>query len=321
MTSASPKPTAALSVGISTRDRPEMLQRCMEHLLAAQVLPIEIIVVDQSHDSRTRQAIERLNPPASLRLVYLAHSGNGLGAAQNLAFERAEQPLVAVTDDDCVPEPDWVARIQHIFSQPDAPDVLTGRILPLGPERPGRYAVASRFTTRRVDFDRGAMPWDIGSGNNFSARRSWLLHIGGNDGRLGPGAPGQGGGDMDLFYRLLRAGARMRYDPAVLVYHERTDRAGRLGRRGPYGYGMGAACIFWLRQGDLNSLRVLARWFLMRSERLLGAMLRLDFYRAYEQALVLNGTCRGILYGWRAPKNERLDAACAASDKRKTHGI
>jgi GT2 family glycosyltransferase len=321
MMDAPSRPTAALSVGISTRDRPEMLQRCLEHLLAGQVLPAEIVIVDQSRDSRTRQVVEGIHLPAPIRIVHLPHAGSGLGAAQNLAFEHASQPLVAVTDDDCVPEPDWLAQIERIFSQPGAPDVLTGRILPLGPDQPGRYAVASRFTTEMVDFDRRAMPWDIGSGNNFTARRSWLLRTGGNDERLGPGAPGQGGGDMDLFYRLLRLGARMRYDPAVLVYHERTDRAGRLGRRGPYGYGMGAACIFWLRQGDWNALRVLARWFLMRFERLFKALLRLRLYRAYEQVLVLSGTFRGIFYGLRAPKNERLEAAGAPSAKRKPHGL
>lgn len=321
MTDASPRPTAALSVAISTRDRPEMVQRCLEHLLAGEVLPAEIIVVDQSGDSRTRQVIEGLHPPAAVRLVHLPHAGSGLGAAQNLAFEHASQPLAAVTDDDCVPEPDWAAQIERIFSQPGAPDVLTGRILPLGPDQPGRFAVASRTSNQRVDFDRRAMPWDIGSGNNFSARRSWLQRVGGNDERLGPGSPGQGGGDMDLFYRLLRAGARMRYDPAVLVYHERTGRAGRLGRRGPYGYGMGAACIFWLRQGDWNGLRVLARWFLMRYEALFRALLRLNFYRVYELALVLSGTLRGIFYGWRAPKNERLVAAQAHPERRNLHGL
>jgi GT2 family glycosyltransferase len=151
----------------------------------------------------------------------------------------------------------------------------------------------------RIAFDHSAMPWDIGSGNNFAVKRDWFNRIGGNDERLGPGSSGRGGVDMDLFYRLVRAGARARYEPEALVYHERTSSAGRIARRVPYGYGMGACCALWLCQQDTNALRVLGRWLAMRLWRLAGGLRRREWMLVYEEMLVLFGTMRGLMYGFR----------------------
>jgi O-antigen biosynthesis protein len=292
------RPIAQLSVAISTRARPDALAACLDALLAGMVWPAELIVVDQSQDDRTHQVTESRQHGLP-SLIYVHHAGDGLGASQNLAFARATTPIVAVTDDDCVPTADWVAQIEAVFAT-DPVDVVTGRVLPLDPPTPGHQAVASRTSSVRRNFSRQAMPWDIGSGNNFAARHEWLERIGGNDERLGPGSPGLGGVDMDLFYRLLRAGARIRYEPAVLVYHARTTREGRLARRFPYGYGMGAGCTLWWRQGDRNALRILVRWLALRAGRAARGLRQGQGQLAYEESLVLAGTIRGLAHGWRA---------------------
>lgn len=292
------KSIAAIAVAISTLNRPDALTVCLNTLLAGDVLPAEIIVVDQSKDDKTRQLIDGCaSDPVSL--VYIHHDGRGLGGAQNIGIQNATQPIVAVTDDDCEPASDWIAMIERSFAAPNSVDALTGRVLPVGPETPGTYAVSSRTSTQRVEFRRDAMPWDIGSGNNFAVKREWLNRIGGNDERLGPGSPGQGAVDMDLFYRLLRAGARIRYEPDLVVYHARTSKAGRISRRIPYGYGMGACCILWLRQQDFHALRVLASWFFLRTKRFVDGVLHMQGMRMYEEWLVLIGTLQGLAYGMR----------------------
>ena len=292
------KAVADLSVAIATRNRPEALSGCLKALLDGHILPVEIIIVDQSQDNRTRQLVENFASDR-VSLVYIHHKAQGLGAAQNVAIKTARTSIIAVTDDDCEPNPDWVARIEQALASPNSIDGLTGRILPLGPETTGSYAVSSRTSMKPIEFHGKAMPWYVGSGNNFAVKREWLECIGGNDERLGPGSPGQGGVDMDLFYRLLRAGARIRYEPELLVYHARTDKAGRIGRRIPYGYGMGACCTLWLRQKDPYALRVLLSWFFLRTSRLLEGILRRQWLRVYEEVLVLFGTLKGLLYGMR----------------------
>jgi len=289
---------AHLTVALSTLNRPEALSICLKALLSGDVLPAEIVIVDQSRDDRTRAVVET-QQPGRVALKYFQHEGQGLGTAQNFAIAHACTPIVAVTDDDCCPASDWVARIEQAFAPRSQLDGMTGRVLPLGPATPGSYAVSSRTSTVRVDFERGAMPWDIGSGNNFAVKKEWLNRIGGNDERLGPGSPGQGAVDMDLFYRLLQAGARLRYEPDLVVYHARTSRAGRISRRIPYGYGMGACCRMWLRQKDPQALHVLRRWLQLRMRRLLEGVRNRHWMLVYEELLVLAGTVQGFTDGLR----------------------
>lgn len=302
------KTTVPISVAISTRERPDALKRCLSALLNGLVLPGEIIVVDQSRDNRSKHVVEgcQSGPTA---VHYIRHAGSGLGRSQNLAFRQAQFELVAVTDDDCVVAADWTAVIAAAFASGEPLDVMTGRVLPLGPDQPGTYPVATRTSPERRDLSRQDMPWEIGSGNNFALRRAWAERLGGNDERLGPGAPGQGAVDIDFFYRLQKAGARLRYEPDLLVYHERTDRAGRLGRRGPYGFGMGVCCVYHWQEGDRRAFYILARWTKMRLERLLSFLRRRQWLGIYEEALVLIGTLRGLLHAARRGRSRRASGS------------
>lgn len=170
-------------------------------------------------------------------MLYIRHPGSGLGAAQNVAFARARKAVVAVTDDDCVVDERWLETLERTFRASGCPDAVTGRVLALGPDCDGWYPVSTRLSPTVREFYGPGLPWELGSGNNFAVRREWLTLIGGADERLGPGSRGLGAVDMDLFYRLLRAGARVRYEPAAVVLHARTTRRGPLVRRFPYGYG------------------------------------------------------------------------------------
>ena len=103
---------------------------------------------------------------------------------------------------------------------------------------------------------------------------------------------------MDLFYRLLRAGARARYEPDLVVYHEQQQPEGRLTRRGAYGFGMAAACALWMREGrDRQALRILGAWIAMRGRLLAVAVRRRRWRSVREELLVLGGTARGVVHG------------------------
>lgn len=291
-----------MSVAISTRDRPDSLARCLDALASGEMLPAQVVIVDQSLTDATRSLVEaRGSGPLPITLLH--QEPRGLAASQNAAVSAATRPVVAITDDDCIPHPTWLATIARAFASDEPLDVMTGRVLPLPPRGERTYPVSSRPSTERREFRDRSVPWHVGSGNNFALKRAWYARIGGCDERLGPGSAAQGGVDMDLFYRLLRAGAHVRYEPTSLVYHERQSRADRLARRPMYGRGMGACFTLWLSQGDAYALPALGRWVFLRTALMARAAGRRDWSGVREEAIMLRTTADGLLHGWRVRRD------------------
>lgn len=106
--------TLDLSVVMPTYRRPDLLARCLGALLA-QTLPadrFEVIVVDDGQEDRCREQVERVAAtPGAPAIRYLrAASGRGPAVARNAGWRAATAPLVAFTDDDTLPDPQWLAR-------------------------------------------------------------------------------------------------------------------------------------------------------------------------------------------------------------------
>jgi glycosyltransferase involved in cell wall biosynthesis len=289
-------PAAQISATIATLDRPDALARCLDALLSGSVLPAEVVIVDQSQNDATQSVVE-MRRRQKVPIVYIRQARRGLSVSRNTALAQVSYSIVAVTDDDCLPDPGWISAIAHTFGAEPALDALTGRVLPLGPETPDTYAVAVRESLSRQDFVGKTLPWIIGGGNNFAVKRDWFERVGGCDEHLGVGSPGKAAEDVDLFYRLLREGAKIRYEPDVLVYHERTSKARRLATRWSYGFGIGVFCSLWLRRRDLYALRVLIRWLRWQCRDFTVATVRREWPEAYQRWLSLKGTVGGLTYG------------------------
>ena len=284
-----------ITVAIATRDRPAKLARCLAGVLAGTASPGEIVVIDQGAGEEARRAIAAAN--STVPVVYVQQAARGLSASRNAAVTVARYPIIAVIDDDCVPDRAWIATIATVFAMPDPPAAVTGRVLPLGPERQGYYAISTRASLVRREYQARAAPWEVGTGGNFAARRAWLARIGPYDERLGTGTSGRAGEDMDLLYRLIRVGARVRYEPNALIYHERQNYAHRRASRIGYGWGIGAFCGLWLRRRDPYMMVLLARWSGARLWALAGAARRGQWGRLCDEVLMLGGAVRGLLGG------------------------
>jgi GT2 family glycosyltransferase len=292
--------TADVSVAISTMHRADELSRCLLAIWRGRVRPREIVVVDQSDDARSERVV-REHAATGMPLIHERMAPLGLGASQNAAMRRASSTFVAVTDDDCIVDERWLEVVMRVFASDPALDVVTGRVLPLPAEGERTWPVSLRESTTRAEFAGRAPPWDVGSGNNFTVRRETFLRIGGCDERLGPGSPARGGVDMDLFYRLLRAGARIRYEPDAVVRHERQEYAARLARRPMYGHGMGAMISLRFRESDPGAVRLLAGWTALRLRLLVRAALRRDGRAAREEVVMMRSTLAGLRHGLRVP--------------------
>ena len=302
MTGATP-PSPSVTVAISTMDRAESLGRCLTSIWVGTVRPEAIVVVDQSSDDATERLVEE-RVAAGLPIRYRRVAPRGLGASQNVAVSLATTEIVAITDDDCVVDARWLEALASAFRTTPPIDLVGGAVHALPAVADRAWPVSLRTSATRLDLRGYAPPWTVGSGNNFAVRRATFLRLGGCDERLGPGSPGRGGVDTDLFYRFLRAGAHVRYEPAAVVHHERQRYEDRLARRPLYGHGVGAGVAFRLRDRDAMAVRLLLDWAALRLTMLGRAAMRRDWRGLREEMVMLGSTARGLLHGMRAPARD-----------------
>jgi GT2 family glycosyltransferase len=282
---------AAVAVAASDGARSEMLLRCLTALAAGTMAPSRVLVVDQSGGGEIATAVQLLD--SSLTVEYVAQPRLGLSASRNLALDRLDEQIVAVTDEDCVPDAQWLAAIVHAFDAHPELAAVTGPVLPLPADGVRTFAVSTRSGAEPRTFARRASPWHVGTGGNMALNRARVadLHF---DTRLGAGTAGGAGEDIDLIDRVLAAGERIRFEPAALVLHERQTAARHRSSRFSYGRGVGAMIGLRVRRRDLGALRLLVGW--------LGLRLRLAIRRGSpgDELRVVAGTVAGLAYGVRA---------------------
>jgi len=289
--------TACVTVAVSTMNRPSRLARCVAAILAGETRPAELIVVDQSSDMRTADLVAAARWNRFVPVTCVRQPRRGLSASRNAAIAHARQPIVAFTDDDCVPDRRWLMAIVAGFAGVERPNAVTGRILPLGSDRPGFHAMSTLTRCVRTVHRGRCLPWTVGSGANTAVQREWLERLGGFDERLGAGSAGQSAEDVDLLYRLLCAGATIRYEPDAVVSHERTDAAERRATSLRYGFGLGVFCALSARRHDGYAMWMLGGWCADRGRALAGACVRRRWWRVAEELLMLCGATRGIVHG------------------------
>jgi GT2 family glycosyltransferase len=174
------RPIARITVAVAACDRPHPLVRCLEAIIRGSTLPAQLVVVDQSRDGAVEAEVRGLVVP-NVAVQYIRQPRLGLSASRNAALAAATQPAIAFTDDDCVPDREWLAAVAAALAAPGAPAAVAGRVLPLGEPSAGRYVVSPRGDDQATDHRAGAVPWTVGTGGNFVARRAWLERIGGFD--------------------------------------------------------------------------------------------------------------------------------------------
>jgi glycosyltransferase involved in cell wall biosynthesis len=100
------------SVVIPTYNRCESLRRCLDSLFA-QDYPkgkFEILVVDDGSTDGTKEMLGGLTKTRHC-LKWFSQPHKGPAAARNLGLKKAAADIVGFTDDDCLPESDWVRKM------------------------------------------------------------------------------------------------------------------------------------------------------------------------------------------------------------------
>jgi GT2 family glycosyltransferase len=206
-------------VVIPTYNRAAVLQRLLEALGRCTVPSggAEFIVVDDGSPDRTREVLGRSSLPG---LVALHQENGGAASARNRGWRHAQAPIVAFTDDDCVPEPEWLVEVVDAFHE-ESVAALGARIQPLVPGVLAEFVQAERLVGH------GGTPDDVKYlvTANAAYRRSVLEALDGFDDAF----PGAAGEDTDLTMRAREQGYRVvLVDRATVAHDHRTSLKGLL---------------------------------------------------------------------------------------------
>ena len=283
---------------VATLNRGSGVLHLIRTLLANGFEPLEILVVDQSHDHRTRKAVENFDP----RVTYL-HRKPGLSAARNAGAARARYPLLAFTDDDCSVPSNWLETISRSFRQYPEARLLFGNVM-ASPHDVGRDFIVSQVRSHAASAASLLGLHRVGGlGACMVVRRSLWDRLGGFDERLGLGAHFGAGEELDLTIRVLLQGSPVFYAPELWVTHHGTHPVSQrkaLIRR--YLYGTGAVYAKHLRAGQLG---ILVHLGLVAAGFLQGRV-GVDFGHEQARWQRLLGFCHGFMagLGWPERKEE-----------------
>ena len=221
-----------LSIVIPTHQRPHRLGTCIASLVAQESLSggLELIVVVDGPDSATEQMLGSLTLPFPLRVIVQDHSGQA--AARNRGAEEARGRYLLFLDDDVVVEKRLVAAHLDALRSSDHLVASGGsKVLPSGAPRWAR----SRQTVWRNHYDRlaaGRQPrFSDTYGGNLSLGRDDFLEVRG----FATDLPVEH--DVELGYRLTRAGMTLAYVPDAVAARGRPRLARSLRRRCPPSWG------------------------------------------------------------------------------------
>lgn len=185
--------------------------------------PWELVVVDDASSDSTAAIAEAWGA----RVVRL-EGQSGPAAARNAGLATATAPLIAFTDADCVPSPQWLGEVAAALH--DGADLVTGPVLPVTDADHGPFARTLRITRGSPLFETAnlgvttAMAARVGGFEPFAPRAD-RTRVG-----LRPAVEeGHFGEDAVFGWRACRLGARIAFSERAVVYHA-------VFARGPRGY-------------------------------------------------------------------------------------
>jgi glycosyltransferase involved in cell wall biosynthesis len=280
--------TLRFDLVVATVDRVDPLDGLLASLDAQTHQGFRVLVVDQNADDRAAEVLAGHPRLDVLRL----RSERGLSRARNAALPALSGDLVAFPDDDCSYRPDLLERVAARFTVDARLDGLTGRAAAGdGSSDPSWERDPAVLTPGNL--------WNRVISFTLFLRRELVGRVGAFDERLGlgSGTTWSSGEEVEYVVRALRAGARIEYDPALVVTH--TVKRYSPAELRAVGLRDGAS-VGWILRRNGYGRSTTARMLLRPVGGIGASLLRGDVARASFHAAALRGRLEGYL---RAPSS------------------
>jgi len=202
------------------------LRACLESLRAqtyeGKIIPV--VINDGSTDNTSEVARE------FSEVKLLEQENHGRAAARNKGISESDAEIIAFTDADCVPEPDWLERLIARLRENDNRGVVSGAMT----IRTGSnlwQRLDHQAWAHSIGPEAPAGPTLFGSTANMALYRAVFNEVGGFDSRL------RGSEDSDLAFRIHRAGYENFFEPKAVIIHNHPRTTLRAFLRQRYNYG------------------------------------------------------------------------------------
>jgi GT2 family glycosyltransferase len=268
-----------------------ILQRSLEAIVNGKHLPGRIIIVDQSSSTNI---CDFLKPAAALGVetTHICSTKIGRSAGLNEGLEKVSSDFVAVTDDDCLVDSEWISTLVH-YLRDNSQRIYTGQVTASGDEPVLGTVIREDSSTS----SRPGLLFDRFSGGNFGAPMGVFRRIGlfDEDPCICYAEDGE------WAYRALRDNFEIAFVPDVIVSH--------IGWRKPEqrleqyrGYARSHAAFFgkYIRRADMFMLVRAAIHFVRAARRWLTGIVRSDSELAANGRSYVQQFFPGLLAGLRS---------------------
>jgi cellulose synthase/poly-beta-1,6-N-acetylglucosamine synthase-like glycosyltransferase len=266
-----------VSIIVTVTDEGETIEACLKSLLDLDYDSYEILIIDTGSTDNTRETVKKIERD-NQRMRLLTTSGNASGG-RNLGIRESKGNVLAFTDGDCVVTKGWLRTlVRSLINDGRSTAGVGGPNVPL-------FTVETRWSTAanatlNTFFGSGGSAQVKNTNNPYVRALStanaafWtesIRKIGSFDLRLDMCE------DADLSSRLSKAGSRLRFEKAAVVYHRRDYQSlWKFGRHMfKYGNWRGKAIIIKPRTNlsytSLTILGVLATIAFLLSLSLFGS--------------------------------------------------
>lgn len=317
-------PLPPVTIAVCTRDRTASLRQCLDALMELDYPNLDILIVDNA--PRTEET-KHMVLGRSAKVRYVREPRPGLNWARNRAVLEATGEIIAFTDDDAVVDTRWVSSLAGVFAEDPAVMAVTGLVVPYELETEAqilfeKYGGFGRGFTRRwcrVDLEAGERvsyhgTGQFGTGANMAFRRIVFERIGYFDPALDVGTVTNGGGELDMFFRVLKEGYALVYEPAAIVRHrhrrEYSQLRTQLTHNGTGLYSYFVRCAWAYPEERYAFLRFAAGWLLnWNIRRLLVSFLKPVRFPRDLILAELRGCLVGLLGKYRQARQASLRIA------------
>ncbi|MEC4892423.1 MAG: glycosyltransferase family 2 protein [Oscillatoria sp. PMC 1051.18] len=218
-----------VTVAVCSRDRAEDLDLCLSAITKLNYPNLDILIVDNAPSNDATKNLVKDKYP---QYRYVCEPRPGLDWARNRAIVEAKGAIIAYTDDDVIVDSDWVKNLVRVFLENPEVMAVTGLVVPYELETEAQILFEKQggfgkgFVTKwyRVK-QREKIPWyllgtgNFGTGANMAYRRQIFDQVGYFDPALDVGTVTNGAGDLEMFFRILKAGHPLVYEPKALIRH------------------------------------------------------------------------------------------------------